>query len=151
MTCILACCLSIVAECLSMWGGDSRQKTGGSEPCLHMFDIMSQLLHRVGSCSHPTTFNYMAHKLGHWSPRVFLWSYATLHSLVAHFDQITSAAVNKGWRGECRTTPTPSQVVYIHIHTCASKKTYAVYMFAHTWRRHACLPTVRQTGLCCVS
>lgn len=28
--------------------------------------------------SHLTTFNYMAHKLGHWSPRIFLLRYVNL-------------------------------------------------------------------------
>lgn len=57
-----------VPEHVSEW---ERTESGGRELCLHMLDIIRQLLHCVCSCSRPTTFNYMAHKLGHWSASCF--------------------------------------------------------------------------------
>lgn len=114
-----------VPEHVSEW---EPTESGGRELCLHMLDIIRQLLHCVCSCSRPTTFNYMAHKLGHWSASCFpvkvcefALSSCTFRS--GHLHQQLRKKKKISWRIVAQTP----FVLYTH-----KQKTYAVYsdMFA---------------------
>lgn len=135
-----------VPEHVSEW---ERMESGGRELCLHMLDIIRQLLHCVCSCSRPTTFNYMAHKLGHWSASCFpvkvcefaLFS-CTFRS--GHLHQQLRKKKKILWR-------IVAHPPLSYTHTNKRHTLYILTCLHNAWRRQACLLTVRQTGQCCFS